>query len=276
MDRYVQFAVAAAMEAVRRQRASTSTGVDRERMAVTLGSAVGGTMGLEDEYVVGQRTAARSGSSTTSTRRRSSTTRSSRARLAAEVALKFGAHGPAAVISTGCTSGLDAHRLRPPAHPGRRGRRRHRRRRRRADLADLDGLLRRDQGDLARATTTPSTPRGPFDRDRDGFVMGEGAAVLVLEELEPRGARRAHLLRGRRLRHPRQRLPHDRPAARRRWRWPRRSSTRCARAGSSRRTSTTSTRTARAPSRTTGTRRPRSSASSASTPTRSRSAPSSR
>ena len=51
MDRYVQFAVAAAMEAV------TDAGldleqVDRERLGVALGSAVGGTMILERDYVV--------------------------------------------------------------------------------------------------------------------------------------------------------------------------------------------------------------------------------
>ena len=93
--------------------------------------------------------------------------------------------------------------------------------------------------------------------------------MFVLEELEhARRARRPHLRRDRRLRHPLQRLPHDRAAPRRPGDGrgdPRRAATEAA--DRPRRTSTTSTRTAPAPSRTTGTRPRRSSAASASTPT---------
>ena len=127
--------------------------------------------------------------------------------------------------------------------------------------------------DAIKATTPrnddPEHASRPFDGTRNGFVLGEGAAVFVLEELRarPRAAARTIYaeIAGYATRCNAYHMTGLRPdglemaeAIRRRpGRGPARPDRR----------STTSTRTARAPSRTTGTRPPRSSAAWASTPT---------
>ena len=190
MDRAAQFAVVAAREAVA-DSGLEFDGLDPHRTGVTIGSAVGATMGLDEEY-------------------RSSATA---ARLdlvdhtyavphlydylvpssfAAEVAWAVGAEGPATVVSTGCTSGLDS-------------------------VGYAAELIREGTADVmvAGATDAPispitvacfdaikaTTPRNddpehasrPFDGTRNGFVLGEGAAVFVLEELERARRRGAHI-----------------------------------------------------------------------------------
>jgi minimal PKS ketosynthase (KS/KS alpha) len=111
---------------------------------------------------------------------------------AAEVSARFGVHGPSAVISTGCTSGIDsvgfAYQL--------------------IQDGDADVVLAGASDapispisvacfDAIRATTArnddPEHASRPFDLSRDGFVLGEGAAMFVVEEREHARRRGAHI-----------------------------------------------------------------------------------
>ncbi|CAM5636147.1 hypothetical protein SROCM77S_06811 [Streptomyces rochei] len=136
-------------------------------------------------------TAAPPGPSTTPRPPNPSTTTSSPSSLAATVARDRGAQGPVALVSSGCTSGLDA--VGHGADLIREGS---------ADIVVAGGTeapivpIAMACFDRLRLTSSrnddPATASRPFDRTRDGFVLGEGAAVLVLEELEHarrRGAR---------------------------------------------------------------------------------------
>ncbi|MEU3512546.1 beta-ketoacyl-[acyl-carrier-protein] synthase family protein [Streptomyces longwoodensis] len=190
-DRYVQFALVAAREAV--QHAGLDmTRENPWRTGVSLGTAVGGTTRLEQDYVLVSERGAR-----WDVDARKAAPALERAfspsTLASAVAEEFGAHGPVQTVSTGCTSGLDAVGY--------------------AHQAVADGRV---DVCIAGASDSPISPitmacfdaikatspnnddpahaSRPFDAHRNGFVMGEGAAVLVLEELEHARARGAQVL----------------------------------------------------------------------------------
>lgn len=190
MDRAAQFAVVTARDAVA-DSGLEFTALDPHRTGVTIGSAVGATMGLDQEY----RTVSDSGRldlvdhTYAVPHLYNHLVPSS---FAAEVAWAVGAEGPATVVSTGCTSGLDA-------------------------VGYAADLVREGSADVmvAGATDAPispitvacfdaikaTTPRNddpehasrPFDGTRNGFVLGEGAAVFVLEELGSARRRGAHV-----------------------------------------------------------------------------------
>jgi minimal PKS ketosynthase (KS/KS alpha) len=189
-DRYIQFALVAATEAV------ADSGVDfgREdpwRVGVSLGSAVGGTTRLEHDYVLvserGQRWDVDHRAAEPHLHRAFSPST-----LAADVAERFGAQGPVQTVSTGCTSGLDA--VGYAFHTIEEGR---------ADICIAGASdspispITMACFDAIKATSPnnddPAHASRPFDAHRNGFVMGEGAAVLVLEDREHARARGAHV-----------------------------------------------------------------------------------
>ncbi|MFC4587970.1 beta-ketoacyl-[acyl-carrier-protein] synthase family protein [Sphaerisporangium corydalis] len=190
MDRAAQFAVVCTRDALA-DSGLTRDDLPANRTGVSLGSAVGCTMGLEEEYVVlsdgGRNWLVDStygvphlyGYMVPST-------------LAVETAWACGAEGPVALISTGCTSGLDSVGYGAQLiHEGS------------ADVMIAGATdapispITSACFDAIRATTPqnddPEHASRPFDRDRKGFVLGEGSAVFVLEELGRARARGAHI-----------------------------------------------------------------------------------
>jgi act minimal PKS ketosynthase (KS/KS alpha) len=190
MDRAAQFAVVSAREAVADSGLDTAA-LAPERIAVSLGSAVGCTMGLEEEYVTLSDSGRKwlvdheygvphlYGYMVPST-------------LAVEVAWETGAEGPVALVSTGCTSGLDSvgHAVQLIEEGS-------------ADVVITGATdapispITSACFDAIKATTPnnsdPEHASRPFDGQRDGFVLGEGAAVMVVEEREAALARGARI-----------------------------------------------------------------------------------
>ena len=113
---------------------------------------------------------------------------------AAQVAMHFQIHGPSYTVSTACASGTDA--LGVGLDLIRAGR---------LDVCLAGGVDANITGfnigcyqALSALTTkfndNPTAASRPFDKNRSGFVMAEGAAVLVLEEYEHAKARGAKIL----------------------------------------------------------------------------------
>ncbi|HEX6345801.1 beta-ketoacyl-[acyl-carrier-protein] synthase family protein [Umezawaea sp.] len=190
MDRATQFAVVSARQAVEDSGLEFDV-LQPHRRGVAIGSAVGCTIGLETEYVV-----VSDGGREWVVDHRYGVPQLYDylvpSVFSAEVARLCDARGPVATISTGCTSGLDA-------------------------IGHAAALVEEGSADImiTGATDAPISPISaasfdaikatspnnadpehasrPFDRDRDGFVLGEGAAVLVLEEREHARGRDARI-----------------------------------------------------------------------------------
>ena len=185
MGRFIHFALAAAQEAMEHSGLVVTPGT-RDRVGVHIGSGIGGFDVIEREHA-----ALLSGGP-----RKISPffIPASIVNLAAgHVSIRYGARGPNEATATACTSS---------AH----------------SIGDAFRIIQRGDADamIAGGTEAAITPMGvggfaamralsvrnddpthacrPFDKDRDGFVVGEGAGILILEELEFARARGAKIL----------------------------------------------------------------------------------
>lgn len=187
MDRFIMFAMEAARQALEQAGWQAQDANAQERTATIIGSGVGGFGAIADAV------------RTTDTRgpRRLSpfTIPSFLVNLAAgHVSIQHGFKGPLGAPVTACAAGVQA--IGDAARLIRCGE---------ADIAVCGGAEASiDRVSLAgfaaaRALSsgfneTPERASRPFDRDRDGFVMGEGAGLLVIESLEHALARGAQPL----------------------------------------------------------------------------------
>ena len=185
MDRFILFALLAAAEAIAQAQWAPQDAAARERTATIIASGIGGFPAIADAV----RTTDQRG-----VRRLSPfTIPSFLANLAAgQVSIKHGYKGPLGTPVTACAASVQA--IGDAARMIRTGE---------IDVAICGGteacidLVSLGGFAAARALSSgfndqPTRASRPFDRDRDGFVMGEGAGILVIEELEHalgRGAR---------------------------------------------------------------------------------------
>jgi 3-oxoacyl-[acyl-carrier-protein] synthase II len=185
MGRFIHFAIAAAQEAMDHSGLKIDDS-NHDRVGVHIGSGIGGFDIIEREHSAMLAGGPRKISPFFIP--------GSIINLAAgHVSIRFGARGPNEATATACTSS---------AH----------------SIGDAFRIIQRGDADtmIAGGTEAAITPMGvggfaamkalstrnddpthacrPFDKDRDGFVVGEGAGILILEELESARARGARIL----------------------------------------------------------------------------------
>ncbi len=184
MDRFILFALLAAEEAINQARWTPEDDASRERTATVIGSGIGGFPAIADAVRLADSRGVR--------RLSPFTVPSFLVNLAAgQVSIKYGYKGPLGAPVTACAAGVQA--IGDAARLIRCGE---------ADVALAGGaeacIERVSLGGFAAARAlssnfndTPERASRPFDKDRDGFVMGEGAGLMVLEELDHALARGA-------------------------------------------------------------------------------------
>lgn len=174
LDRFAQFSVAAARQAVADAQLRLEDD-DRDRCGCFIGAALGGGAFAEEQHEIFLREGIRRVKPTLALAVFSGS-------ASCNIAIEFGLTGPTSANSDSCSSGAiaigEAFRAIKAGH---------------VDVMLAGGVecplapLIFGAFDIIRAMSTrndePHRASRPFDKDRNGFVMGEGAAVLVLEDL---------------------------------------------------------------------------------------------
>jgi len=184
LDRFGQFTIACGRLAVEDSGLDLAA-EDRERIGSSMGTALGGVGYAEEQFLVFKTEGIRGVSPTLATNVFAGA-------ASCNIAIEFGAQGPNSTNAMSCASGTmgigDGFRQIRDGY---------------ADVMICGGVeaplnqLCFGAFSIIRAMSTrngmPERASRPFDRGRDGFVMGEGAAILVLEEYGRAKARGAHI-----------------------------------------------------------------------------------
>lgn len=185
-DRFIQFALCASIDAIKDANLDIQNYKSPERVGVVVGSAAGGILTIIDQYKILKEKGPGKVSPFTIPSMISNMP-------AGYISIYHNAKGPVSCSVTACATGTSC-------------------------LGDAYNLVRSGQSDIviaggceapltdvsiaafgaARTLSThfndaPELSSRPFEKDRDGFVMGEGAGILILEELEHAKARGAHI-----------------------------------------------------------------------------------
>lgn len=184
MDLFIQYGMAAAAQAIE-DAGIEATESNAHRIGCAIGSGIGGLPMIEKTHDTLNNSGPRRVSPFF-------VPGSIINMISGNVAIKYGLRGPNIAITTACTSGTHniGHAMRMIQYGD-------------ADVMVAGGAemattpLGLAGFSAARALSTrnddPTAASRPWDRDRDGFVLGDGAGVLILEEYEHAKARGAHI-----------------------------------------------------------------------------------
>lgn len=180
-DRFSQLALVSAEKAVQQAGWTDGAPYDPDRVVCVIGSAIGGVQTFEEQFATMRRSGTDSVSGLTVPMLATNA-------AAAQIAIRHGLRGEAYCLTSSCASSAQA--IGAGLRTIRSGA---------ADAAvvggadsSLSNLVR--SAYLNAGAMSPTGTSVPFDVDRNGFVMGEGAGVLVLESAESAERRGALIL----------------------------------------------------------------------------------